>query len=136
MTLITFQGGAAVMRDGKVGTEQGCCCGGCCYEYGTAAFMYEGTYTAIDYIDAVPSITGYVKAQPTTAPIFSYAKIVECPVPADGSQAFLDAQQAFYDALIAALPAGMELYQEAPGNPGYWNFAFVSTDQPCGNVFP
>ena len=28
MTLITFQDGKAVMRDGKVGTEQGCCCGG------------------------------------------------------------------------------------------------------------
>lgn len=27
MTLITFQDGKAVMRDGKVGTEQGCCCG-------------------------------------------------------------------------------------------------------------
>jgi hypothetical protein len=27
MTKITFQGGKVVMRDGKVGTEQGCCCG-------------------------------------------------------------------------------------------------------------
>lgn len=26
MTLITFQDGVAVMRDGKVGTEQACCC--------------------------------------------------------------------------------------------------------------
>jgi hypothetical protein len=26
MTLITFQDGAVVMRDGKVGTEQDCCC--------------------------------------------------------------------------------------------------------------
>lgn len=26
MTLITFQDGRAVMRDGKVGTEQACCC--------------------------------------------------------------------------------------------------------------
>lgn len=29
MTLITMQGGAVVMRDGKVGTEQGCCCATC-----------------------------------------------------------------------------------------------------------
>jgi len=29
MTLITFQDGKPVMRDGKVGTGQGCCCGGC-----------------------------------------------------------------------------------------------------------
>ena len=29
MTSITFQDGKVVMRDGKVGTEQGCCCG-CC----------------------------------------------------------------------------------------------------------
>lgn len=28
MTLITFQDGKPVMRDGKVGTEQDCCCGG------------------------------------------------------------------------------------------------------------
>ena len=27
MTLITFQDGKPVMRDGKVGTEQACCCG-------------------------------------------------------------------------------------------------------------
>jgi len=26
MTLITFQDGQPVMRDGKIGTEQGCCC--------------------------------------------------------------------------------------------------------------
>ena len=30
MTLITFQNGKPVMRDGKVGTGQGCCCDGCC----------------------------------------------------------------------------------------------------------
>lgn len=30
MTLITMQGGAVVMRDGKVGTEQACCCPGEC----------------------------------------------------------------------------------------------------------
>lgn len=29
MTLITFQGGKPVFRDGKVGTGQGCCCDGC-----------------------------------------------------------------------------------------------------------
>lgn len=30
MTLITFQDGAVVMRDGQVGTEQACCCEGGC----------------------------------------------------------------------------------------------------------
>ena len=29
MTLITFSDGKVVMRDGKVGTEQACCCGSC-----------------------------------------------------------------------------------------------------------
>lgn len=29
MTLITFSAGNVVMRDGKVGTEQACCCQGC-----------------------------------------------------------------------------------------------------------
>jgi hypothetical protein len=29
MTLITFQDGKPVLRDGQVGTEQACCCGGC-----------------------------------------------------------------------------------------------------------
>lgn len=31
MTLIAFENGGPVFRDGKVGTEQGCCCG-CCAE--------------------------------------------------------------------------------------------------------
>ena len=30
MTQITLQDGKIVLRDGKVGTEQACCCGGCC----------------------------------------------------------------------------------------------------------
>jgi hypothetical protein len=30
VTLITFQGGNVVLRDGLVGTEQACCCGGVC----------------------------------------------------------------------------------------------------------
>lgn len=29
MTHITFKGGRVVMRDGKIGTESDCCCGGC-----------------------------------------------------------------------------------------------------------
>lgn len=29
MALITFQNGEVVLRDGKVGTESGCCCGQC-----------------------------------------------------------------------------------------------------------
>ena len=37
MTLITFQDGQPVMRDGKVGTEQACCCGGC-----TFAILFSG----------------------------------------------------------------------------------------------
>lgn len=37
MTLVTMQDGTVVMRDGKVGTEQGCCCGGCnCSSSGSA----------------------------------------------------------------------------------------------------
>lgn len=37
MTLITFQGGKPLMRDGKVSTESGCCCGNtaCCKPDGT-----------------------------------------------------------------------------------------------------
>lgn len=27
MTLIAFQGGKAIIKDGKIGTEQACCCG-------------------------------------------------------------------------------------------------------------
>jgi hypothetical protein len=69
MTLISFQGGKPVMRDGKVGTEQNCCC--CWREnifpitvtisnYAQAPGFfgspdcdcYEGTY-AIDELDTV-----------------------------------------------------------------------------------
>ncbi len=49
MTLITFQDGKPVLRDGKVGTEQTCCCGaglGCCELYALAVcteFKFVGT---------------------------------------------------------------------------------------------
>jgi len=69
MTLISFQGGKPVMRDGKIGTEQACCC---CYRespfpitvtisnYAQApgffgspdCACYEGTYT-IEELDTV-----------------------------------------------------------------------------------
>ena len=29
MTLITFQDGSPILKDGKIGTEQACCCGKC-----------------------------------------------------------------------------------------------------------
>lgn len=38
MTLITFQDGKPVMRDGKIGTEQDCCCGGGCSSAGLEQF--------------------------------------------------------------------------------------------------
>lgn len=42
MTLITFQDGKPVLRDGKVGTEQACCCGECLVFFGSPTFYgYE-----------------------------------------------------------------------------------------------
>jgi hypothetical protein len=38
MTLITFQDGKPVLRDGKVGTEQECCCGECLVFFGSPPF--------------------------------------------------------------------------------------------------
>jgi len=38
MTLITFQDGKPVLRDGKVGTEQACCCGECLVFFGSPPF--------------------------------------------------------------------------------------------------
>jgi hypothetical protein len=42
VTRITLQGGEIVLRDGKVGTEQACCCGGgvCCLPDGTCSTEY------------------------------------------------------------------------------------------------
>jgi hypothetical protein len=48
MTLITFQDGAVVFRDGQVGTEQACCCGtepSCdenCTKTLTVSWSYKG----------------------------------------------------------------------------------------------
>lgn len=51
MTTITFQDGKAVFRDGKAGTEAGCCCGGecaapcpCCPESEGGGFLGPLTY--------------------------------------------------------------------------------------------
>jgi hypothetical protein len=41
MTLITFQDGSPILKDGKIGTEQACCCGGaCCLPDGTCSIEY------------------------------------------------------------------------------------------------
>jgi hypothetical protein len=42
MTLITFNDGKVLMRDGKVGTEQGCCCeeGSCCNDLDLNVLLY------------------------------------------------------------------------------------------------
>jgi hypothetical protein len=50
MTLITFDGGMVVMRDNKVGTEQGCCCNVCgtdCTETITVDVSVAGYSTQI-----------------------------------------------------------------------------------------
>jgi hypothetical protein len=55
MTLITLQGGKIVLREGKVGTEEACCCGGdlpeCC-EY------CEGTATVYGQEVEISSVIG------------------------------------------------------------------------------
>ena len=46
MTLITFQDGQVVMRDGQVGTEQACCCGANCGDCPlTCCLIIEGKDT-------------------------------------------------------------------------------------------
>lgn len=46
MTLITFHNGQPVLRDGKIGAEQGCCCGGstgrccACTQYASAFYDF------------------------------------------------------------------------------------------------
>lgn len=48
MTLITFQDGKVVMRDGKVGTEQACCCQQCECRVTTGSQYYDTNYYAWD----------------------------------------------------------------------------------------
>jgi hypothetical protein len=53
MTLITFSDGKVVMRDGKVGTEQACCCDefdctGLVLEYDTGSYSVSGPAFASD----------------------------------------------------------------------------------------
>jgi hypothetical protein len=52
MTLITFQDGAVVFRDGQVGTEQACCCQPeckCAFDNFTSSFTNDGQCN-IEYI--------------------------------------------------------------------------------------
>ena len=44
MTLITVQDGKVVMRDGQVGTEQGCCCSTGCSESCPKTFTVNWSY--------------------------------------------------------------------------------------------
>lgn len=56
MTYITFQDGRVVMRDGKVGTGQGCCCGGGCENCGlTCCLTIQGKNTCIGGTDVITS---------------------------------------------------------------------------------
>ena len=59
MTHITFQDGRVVMRDGRVGTEQECCCGGCEDCTLTCCLTIEGRNTCesgTDFVSDVPLI--------------------------------------------------------------------------------
>jgi hypothetical protein len=58
MTLITFEDGKAVLRDGKVGTEQACCCEEpCACQYGDLPDC-DIDYIAFDYSFLFPDCTG------------------------------------------------------------------------------
>jgi hypothetical protein len=58
MTTITFQDGKVVLRDGKVGTEQACCCQGgqCCGGYTNCQVTYTVTLSTGQVING----TGYL----------------------------------------------------------------------------
>jgi len=45
VSLITVHDGKVIFRDGKVGTEQACCCGGVCDEYVAYCAKYEWSIT-------------------------------------------------------------------------------------------
>ena len=55
MTLITFQDGKVVFRDGKVGTEQGCCCNRCgddCQQTVSVTVAVAGYSTTLTFLVA------------------------------------------------------------------------------------
>jgi hypothetical protein len=57
MTLITFQDGSPILKDGKIGTEQACCCGGvCCGGYTNCEVSYTVTLSTGQVING----TGYL----------------------------------------------------------------------------
>ena len=62
MTLITFEDGKAVFRDGKVGTDQACCCGCVCQTFGVgegftiaSTGLLEGTSSYFTYRGDCPA---------------------------------------------------------------------------------
>lgn len=82
MTLITFQDGAVVFRDGKVGTEQACCCDTCapCPDLQSLCISvsltdYEGITHTADESDFIwnDASSGFVYLKG-----FEYALFVSC----------------------------------------------------------
>ncbi len=71
MTLITLQDGKVVLRDGKVGTEQACCCGGCCYCPG---ITFEYDRLGVDPFDAVTSWETEEEANAAAATIIGWGE--------------------------------------------------------------
>jgi hypothetical protein len=67
MTLITLQDGKIVLRDGKVGTEQACCCGGCCIVDGNIEFGYA-TQQECEQCDVTRTCEEYSEPTPEGCP--------------------------------------------------------------------
>lgn len=100
MTLITFQDGKVVMRDGKVGTEQGCCCGCATDEDCTTqccVYVWQA-YSPVDPVtfectgvcaDGYTLIDGCI-CDPTDLPFISTYFPCDGPVPPEVTEGLAD----------------------------------------------
>jgi hypothetical protein len=85
MSEITFQDGKVLFRDGKVGTEQACCCGECapCPDLQSLCISitltdYNGTVYTADETDVFWFMSGDSISGSVNFPNFDYSLLLRC----------------------------------------------------------
>lgn len=131
MTLVTFQDGKVVLKGGKAGTENGCCCGGCCVKddgtiaYGVTRAQCEDCTECPDVL--VPITLSACRGAGAAAHALTTG--AGCPGPI--TSAVVDSGGSGYAILGRTEP---ELAITGTGTGATFTPSFTKADAGCGNV--